>query len=111
VRRASALILAVVLWASPAFGLKPSHHLVSWSIMQKAIRVNQCEEGGNWHVRGSIYAGGLGWTLSLWPRFKAKPFPASMADASPEQQAWAMAHFVGAVLHYWPDQWGCTGPY
>jgi len=34
-----------------------------------------------------------------------------MADATPQQQAWAMAHFVGAVLHFWPDQVGCTGGY
>jgi hypothetical protein len=35
-----------------------------------------------------------------------------MADATPFQQAWAEAHFIGSVFHgWWPDQVGCTGGY
>jgi hypothetical protein len=99
--------------------------LVSDAIMQKASRVDVCEESGNWHVRGWTYSGGLGWMNGLWSMWKAKSFPASMADATPAQQAWAMAHFVnhtrlrwnGVLMPYgwWPDQAPgtsfCTGGY
>ena len=102
----AAICFALVV-ATPAGASRP---LVSAQIMAKTTRVHNCEEPV-WNVRGSIYAGGLGWRLALWPEFKAPSFPRSMADATPEQQAWAMAHFVAKTLHYWPDQHGCTGGY
>jgi hypothetical protein len=36
--------------------------------------------------------------------------PASMGDAKPLDQAYAMAHFVAHMNHgYWPDQRFCNG--
>lgn len=81
--------------------------------MAKTIRVHVCEERGHgWHVDGPTYFGGLGWLAATWTEFRAPSFPVSMADATPQQQAWAMAHFVGATMGgWWPDQSGCTGGY
>jgi hypothetical protein len=93
--------------------------LVSAYIMQKVERVHICEERGyGWHVDGPVYFGGLGWKVNkygvqqLWLNFKPPRAPQSMADATPFQQAWAEAHFIGSVFHgWWPDQVGCTGGY
>ena len=90
-----------------------TRRIVSPVIMQRTVKVMKCE-GGNWHANGSLYQGGLGWLHSTWLRFKAPTFPDNMAQATPQQQAWAMAHFVGAVLHYWPHQdypFQCGGGY
>lgn len=84
--------------------------LVSRLIMAMTMRVHVCEEGGHgWRVDGPTYFGGLGWLWSTWQAFRSPAFPANMADASPQQQAWAMAHF--ATAYGWPDQRGCTGSY
>ena len=102
-------VLASVVLAQPSYA---STQLVSASIMAKVERVHLCEErSGGWHVNGPTYFGGLGWLAATWAQFRAPTFPVSMADATPQQQAWAMAHFVGSVLHFWPDQVGCTGGY
>lgn len=89
------------------------HALVSAVIMQRTARVQACEEGHwGWHVNGSKYQGGLGWLHATWLAYRSPHFPLNMADATPQQQAWAMAHFVAHVLHgWWPDQTGCTGGY
>ena len=80
--------------------------------MTMTSRVNVCEESGDWHVRGSIYSGGLGWMNALWLQWRAPSFPMSAALASPAEQAWAMSHFVKHVMGgYWPDQPYCTGGY
>ena len=80
--------------------------LVSRLIMVMTERVHICEEGGyGWHVNGPIYFGGLGWRWATWQAFRRHDFPPSMADASPAQQAWAMARF--ARVYGWPDQQGC----
>lgn len=85
--------------------------LVSAQLLAKASRVAQCEESG-WHnVDGPVYYGAIGFLWSTWQAFRAPSFPVNMYDATPAQQTWALAHFVGAVLHYWPDQAGCTGGY
>ena len=101
------ILLAFLAPGGVSFGA--SRPLVSAAIMAKVYKVHQCEETGNWHVNGPTYFGGLGWRVengvqSLWLEFRAKSFPLSMADATPQQQAWAMAHFVGQTLHYWPHQ-------
>jgi hypothetical protein len=71
-------------------------------------KVNICEEGGNWHVRGSLYSGGLGITNSNWRYFsRGMGFPANAADASPAQQIAVAKRIQGKYPV--PDQHGCTG--
>ncbi len=86
--------------------------LVPPELLAKASRVAQCEEGG-WHnANGPTYFGALGWLWATWQAYRAPSFPISMADATPAQQTWAMAHFVGAAMGgWWPDQGDCTGGY
>ena len=96
--------------------------LVSPLVMARTVNVARCEEGGDWQISGWKYAGGLGWEWATWLAWKAPWMPASMADATPEEQAWAMVRFIdrGPRLKYhgmlmphgwWPDQVGCTGGY
>lgn len=81
--------------------------------MAEASNVALCEEGGNWHYRGGDYAGGVGFRLATWATFRYKTFPASMADATPQQQAWALSHMLAHYRMNWPDQprGNCTGGY
>ena len=110
--------IACVASASPADAHQRAHKgsrsrppLVSAQLLAKASRVAVCEEGG-WHsVDGPTYFGSIGFLWSTWQAFRAPSFPVNMYYATPAQQTWALAHFVGAVLHYWPDQNGCTGGY
>lgn len=93
-----------------ALGLTP-HHLVSSQALAMATRVAVCEEGG-WHnVDGPTYFGALGWLWSTWQMFRTPSFPVNMANASPEQQAWALERFVRYYHMAMPDQIGCTGGY
>ena len=104
--------LPVTLWSSST-AIAANLPLVSAAIMAKATNVAVCEEGG-WinDVDGPTYYGSLGWLAVTWAQYRAPSFPASAYLATPAQQAWAMAHFVGAKLHgWWPDQVGCTGGY
>lgn len=92
-------------------GASPKRPVVSWPIWQATVKVHNCEEP-SWHVHGQTYSGGLGWRHDTWDRFKAPWMPSDMGDATPLEQAWAMAHFVSTMNHgYWPDQFGCTGGY
>ena len=81
-------------------------------IFAKATRVAICEEGGWVDVHGPTYYGALGWLQATWDQYRAPGFPARMDEATPQQQAWAMAHFVGSAMKgWWPDQGSCTGGY
>jgi hypothetical protein len=76
--------------------------------------VNLCEEGGNWHVEGSVFAGGLGMSRANWSQFNIFGFPSDAAAASPLEQirvavAFA-AHYYGSAYAS-PDRNGCTGGY
>jgi hypothetical protein len=77
-------------------------------------KVNVCEEGGNWHVDGATYSGGLGFTHTNWTQFNTFGFPADAADATPDQQIQVATAFAE---YYWhspdaaPDQDGCGGGY
>ena len=77
-------------------------------------RVNLCEEGGDWHVDGPVYSGGLGFSHANWDRFNTFGFPADAADATPDQQIRVAVAFA---TQYWgspdaaPDQNGCGGGY
>jgi len=79
---------------------------VTASDLRAWSRVAMCEEGGNWHVRGSLYSGGLGITNSNWRYFsRGMGFPANAADATPLQQI-AVAKKINAGYGV-PDQHGC----
>ncbi len=84
---------------------------VSRTMFAEVRRVNICEEGGNWHVDGPIYSGGLGWLHATWDAFRKSTWPADMADAPPHMQANAMWRFVWHYHMAMPDQHGCTGGY
>ena len=78
--------------------------LVSPEAMAQWSRVAQCEEGGNWYVRGSVYSGGLGIRNDNWRLWAGRlGLPMNAADASPEQQVWVAQHINGT---YVPDQEG-----
>ena len=49
-------------------------------------RANICEEGGNWYVNGSEFAGGLGMSRANWAQFNTFGFPSNAAYATPLQQ-------------------------
>ena len=102
------MFAAITLVATIAF----TSPLVSARVMQETIRVHNCEEP-RWNVDGPKYFGGLGWLDATWLTFKRKDFPRYMSEATPQQQAWAMARF--GQKYGWPDQRPgsnhCTGGY
>lgn len=70
-------------------------------------KVAVCEEGGNWHVRGGMYSGGLGISNTNWAYYsRGMGVPASAADATPIQQI-AVAKKINAGYQV-PDQYGCA---
>ena len=79
----------------------------SAAVMAQWQRVAICEEGGDWHVRGSMYSGGLGIMNSNWTYYsRGLGFPASAADATPEQQVIVAQRIQGSS--FVPDQNGCA---
>jgi len=81
-----------------------------WGVTAADVRawskVAVCEEGGNWHVRGSLYSGGLGITNHNWAYYsRGMGFPANAADATPIQQI-AVAKRINRGYAV-PDQGGC----
>ena len=99
----------------PAAGTRPvvdyglsSYQINAWS------KVNMCEEGGNWYVNGSVFAGGLGMSRANWNQFNTFGFSSNAAYASPLQQIRVAVAFA---THYYgnpnwaPDQNGCSGGY
>ncbi|MFI5271015.1 MAG: transglycosylase family protein [Candidatus Saccharimonadales bacterium] len=66
-------------------------------------KVNVCEEGGNWHVRGSTYAGGLGISVVNWHAYGGDYYTASEADATPAEQI----EIAEKIQPNPPDQHGC----
>jgi hypothetical protein len=84
---------------------------VTPAMMHQVAQVNMCEEGGNWHVNGPTYFGGLGWLDATWAEFRKPAWPSDMADAPPLMQANAMFRFVWHYGIGMPDQGGCTGGY
>ena len=99
---AAALFLAAILTFSGTAGA--SKPLVSPLVMQKTIKVMHCETG-NWRTNGPKYYGGLGWLDATWLKYRLPGFPRYASQATPEQQARAMLHFVTVALHgWWPHQ-------
>jgi resuscitation-promoting factor RpfA len=68
-------------------------------------KVNACEEGGAWHVRGAVFSGGLGISNSNWAEYGGTQFAANAADATPAEQI-IVAQRIQPVP---PDQHGCSG--
>ena len=69
-----------------------SYQIAAWD------RVNICEEGGNWYVNGSVFAGGLGMTRANWAQFNTFGFPSNAAYATPLQQIRVAVAFA---VHYY----------
>ena len=68
-------------------------------------RVAMCEEGGNWHVDGPRFSGGLGITRANWAAYGGLQYAPSGAQATPDQQIMVAQRIQGTV----PDQYGCRG--
>ncbi|HUY85054.1 MAG TPA: transglycosylase family protein [Candidatus Dormibacteraeota bacterium] len=66
-------------------------------------KVNVCEEGGNWHVRGSTYSGGLGISNENWSIYGGEDFSHTAADATPREQIVVAMR----IQRNPPDQHGC----
>ncbi len=68
-------------------------------------KVHNCEEPGNWYVRGSSYSGGLGISNTNWTYYAPKYMPKSAADATPKEQVFVAMR----IQKNPPDQNGCNG--
>jgi hypothetical protein len=68
-------------------------------------KVNECEEGGKWHIRGSTYAGGLGISVVNWHIYGGDYYTTSAADATPAEQI----KIAEKIQPNPPDQNGCGG--
>jgi hypothetical protein len=66
-------------------------------------KVNVCEEGGNWHVSGAKYSGGLGISETNWAAYGGQARYGSEATATPDQQIATAKR----IQSYAPDQDGC----
>lgn len=100
---AFALTFFVLLGANPAGAT--THNLVTPRVFQMVMKIHLCEAKAlGWHVNGPKYFGGLGWLYSTWLTYRSAWMPTNMADATPQEQALAMVHFVNRTLHYWPHQ-------
>jgi hypothetical protein len=72
---------------------------VAWS------KVNVCEEGGNWYVKGSEYSGGLGISNYNWGAYHGERFAPNASQATPDEQI-VIAERIQSNP---PDQDGCDG--
>ena len=88
----------------------PPEPVIPPSIMAKWEKVAQCEQGGNWHVRGPIYSGGLGITEVNWMAYGGWIYGAEYA-ATPAEQVYIAMKIQAAhgYAGYVPDQYGCSG--
>ena len=66
-------------------------------------KVNQCEEGGNWYVYGSVYSGGLGISNINWVGYGGTFFAPNGAEATPDEQIVIASRIQSSP----PDQNGC----
>jgi hypothetical protein len=79
--------------------------LVTALQMLQWTRVAICEEGGNWHVIGSKYSGGLGITNVNWIAYGGLRFASNAGLATPQEQVFIAIRIQSTP----PDQNGCTG--
>jgi len=86
----------------------PPEPVIPPAIMAKWQKVAQCEEGGNWHVRGPIYSGGLGITEVNWMAYGGWIYGAEYAATPAEQVAIAIKiQALNGYAGYVPHQNGC----
>jgi len=86
----------------------PPEPVIPPAIMAKWEKVAQCEQGGNWHVRGSIYSGGLGITEVNWMAYGGWIYGAEYAATPAEQVAIAIKiQALNGYAGYVPHQNGC----
>ncbi|HVX47889.1 MAG TPA: transglycosylase family protein [Candidatus Saccharimonadales bacterium] len=91
---------------------KPDHHLTpeEWAARQVSPeefrewkKVNICEEGGDWHVSGPVYSGGLGISNVNWVAYGGRRFAPTGATATPAEQI----VIAQRIQPNPPDQHGC----
>jgi len=86
----------------------PPEPVIPPAIMAKWEKVAQCEQGGNWHVRGPIYSGGLGITEVNWMAYGGWIYGAEYAATPAEQVAIAIKiQALNGYAGYVPHQNGC----
>jgi len=86
----------------------PPEPVIPPAIMAKWAKVNICEEGGNWHVRGPIYSGGLGILEVNWMAYGGWIYGAEYAATPAEQVYIAMKiQALNGYAGYVPHQNGC----
>ena len=86
----------------------PPEPVIPPEIMAKWKKVNICEEGGNWHVRGPVYSGGLGILEVNWMKYGGWMYGAEYAATPAEQVTIAMKiQATHGYSGYVPDQYGC----
>jgi hypothetical protein len=73
------------------------------ALMAAWTRVAICEEGGNWHVRGPRFSGGLGISNDNWVHFGGRQFAWNASTATPRQQVTVAMR----IQRDPPDQDGC----
>lgn len=78
---------------------------VSQQEMAAWSKVAQCEQGGNWHVIGSVYSGGLGILNINWEYYGGLAFAPNAGLATPAEQI----TIAERIQSNPPDQWGCDG--
>jgi len=98
-----AALISFAPLAVTSAGASQPRRLVSPRIMAMTWKVHECEFPANW--RGdSTYPDGIGMTLANWLQFRAPSFPSNPQNASPREQAWVLAHFLGHYRMAWPHQ-------
>jgi hypothetical protein len=80
------------------------HRLVTAAEFAAWSRVAMCEEGGNWHVVGPVFSGGLGISNVNWGVFGGHQFSWNAGYASPDQQIVVAMR----IQQDPPDQDGCA---
>lgn len=78
------------------------------AVMAEWAMVNECEEGGNWHVVGDHAQGGLGITVANWAVYGGQRDFGPEWAATPAEQV-VVAQRIEGGSGYVPDQGGCTG--
>ena len=98
VRAAQAQALRSAHLAKLAASMVTPAEFAAWS------RVSMCEEGGNWHVWGPRFSGGLGITNTNWYLSGGTQFAPNAALATPDEQIVVAMR----IQPHAPDQNGCA---
>ena len=86
----------------------PEDPVIAPDVMAKWERVAQCETGNNWHMRGTIYSGGLGILEVNWMKYGGWVYGAEYAASKSAQVFIAIKiQALNGFAGYVPDQNGC----